>query len=217
MRDAALMALTNGRCNKVSAKLSGLPLLDIDNVRFTRAVESLIPEILDHNSQKHVFLCHPDFLDRIMHKPKQIAKFNEHISFGYNNDAPADSPDMLSAAAAATQQASLEEFGHVLSKGNSNIMLNAPAGYGKSHMIKTVMRPLLVRRYQKQGVWFTASTGIASLGLGEGAGTLHSMAAIGKAAGTAQDIHRDMPDRAKKRWRKVKVSAMCLSFSAMYL
>lgn len=201
MRDASLMAMTNGRCNKAAAHFSGLPLLDVNRVRFTKAVDRMIPEILDYNSQHHVL--------GVMLKPKKIAKFTQRLRFGYIDESLAGGT-VPSSATAGSVTASLKEFGNVISKSDHNIMLNAPAGYGKSHMIKTVMRPLLVRRYLKQGVWFTALTGIAALGLGDGAGTLHSMAGIGQATGTAKDIFANMPERAKKRWRKLQVSTLVL-------
>ena len=211
MRDASLLAMTNGQCNKALAKFSGLPLLDYKEQPYTAAVERIIPEILDYNAQHHVFLCHPEFLERVQLKPKKESQFRELIRFSYNTSTPADASNE-SSPEAKTVEASLAEFGKVISRSNCNIMLNAPAGHGKSHMIKNVMRPLLEKRYGKHGVWFTASTGIAAIGLGEGAGTLHSMVGIGKAAGTADDVFKNMPDRAKKRFRKVKVSTFILSF-----
>ena len=196
MRDAALLAMTNGRCNAESAGCPGLILIRC-------SIPQPYPSCsLRFYAQQHVFLCRNDFLDRVS-RPKSTSAFREAVAFGAGDSAGNDAAPVPPASA---RQVNLRQFGNMLMKSDRNIMLNAPAGYGKSHIIKTVMLPYLQRRYKKKGVWLTASTGNAALALGVGATTLHSMAGIGLGVGTAADIHRAMPNKARKRWQDVKVS-----------
>ena len=48
---------------------------------------------------------------------------------------------------------------------NRNMMLSAPAGFGKSHIIRNVLRPRLERALCPQGLWVTALTGLAAVTL----------------------------------------------------
>ena len=52
----------------------------------------------------------------------------------------------------------------------------APAGFGKTHVIQNVLRTAWERVHGKNGVWVTASTGLAALAL-EGV-TIHSAAGL---------------------------------------
>lgn len=85
-------------------------------------------------------------------------------------------------------------------RGN-NILLSAPAGFGKSHVITNVLRPALEKQYGKKLVWITASTGLAALAL-EGA-TIHSAAGVKRGNGLARDIVNEMKLGVRERWRLV--------------
>ena len=204
MRDAALLTMTARRCNQ--EHLSGLAEFDLDKVNHVRAIKKMVPEIMDYNRQEHVFLCKTDFLERVG-VPKRLGSFTTAVPFGQaSRNVPAGAATLPTAS---TRRLDLNQFGYTLRKSQCNVMLNAPAGYGKSHVIKTVMRPLLERCYQKKGVWFTASTGLTAVALGPNASTLHSMAGIGRGTGTAYDLFQAMPAKAQSRWRDVKVQGWC--------
>ena len=49
-------------------------------------------------------------------------------------------------------QAAVHHFLKVLATDNCNIMLNAPAGYGKTHLLTSRVWPALKKRYKVEGV-----------------------------------------------------------------
>ncbi len=82
-------------------------------------------------------------------------------------------------------------------------MLSAPTGFGKSHIIKNVLKPVLEQMYGKKGVWITASTGLAALAV-DGT-TIHSMGGLQRGKGRADGLISQMRAGVRDRWRFVKV------------
>ena len=92
----------------------------------------------------------------------------------------------------------MHQFLKVLSIDNCNIMLNAPAGYGKTHLLKSRIWPALKKRYKAKGLMMASSTGTTALALGPGANTIHSLAGVGRGHGSAEKIHQSMLPSARK-------------------
>lgn len=95
-----------------------------------------------------------------------------------------------------------EEWVDAVAACTENILLSAPAGFGKTHVIQNVLRAALERVHAKNGVWVTASTGLAALAL-EGV-TIHSAAGLKRGNLNAKDLVREMKAAVKNRWRTVK-------------
>ena len=192
-RDAALLFLTNGRCR--AKNLSGMPCADWEVAKHTKAVQEFKFEVKEYNAAEHVFLAHDGYLERMERRParERTLKPHERIRFGVAES------ELIERADAHIKVQEWAESVHVR---KNNILLSAPAGYGKSHVIKNVLRPALEKQYGKKGVWVTASTGLAALAL-EGV-TIHSAAGLKRGNGKAQDIVNGMKAAVKNRWRLVK-------------
>lgn len=67
-----------------------------------------------------------------------------------------------------------------------NVLLSTPAGFGKSHVIKNVLKPVLERMYGEKGEWITASTGLAALAVDDT--TIHSMGGLQRGEGLADGL-----------------------------
>ncbi len=81
-----------------------------------------------------------------------------------------------------------------------NIFLSGPAGTGKTHTLKAIMK-IVEHRYMQLVV--TASTGIAAVLLG--GSTLHSFAGIGLGQNTVAQIVRNVRPDVIKRWKDTDV------------
>ena len=103
---------------------------------------------------------------------------------------------------AERRQMNFPQFRQVLQDSDCNIYLGGPAGNGKTNVIS----PTLCRRYGRSKVWLTAATGLAALGLGPKAATVHSQAGIGRGKDTPEQLHAAIPETAKENWCKVEVS-----------
>ena len=209
-RDAALMLLSNERCD--AKHLSGLPLIaDMPIARHTKAVQKLLLEVVNYNVRHHVFLCKDDHQQRPgALKPKgRPVSATKVLPFRGSSEQAAQNPSELSQG-----KATVEQFLKALATDNNNIMLNAPAGYtyGKTHLLKSRVWPTLKKRYKAKGVMMASSTGTTALALGKGANTIHSLAGVGRGHGSAEKIHQSMSETARKRWREVQVmmSSTCM-------
>lgn len=114
-------------------------------------------------------------------------------------------------------QRSVAHLQDLLIRGDANIFLSAPAGYGKTHLLRTVVLPLVQQRYKKQGIWLTATTGVAACAI-DGT-TIHSASGMGRFAGGVEGIIERMTARARQRWSKVRciIIEECSMFSALQL
>ena len=83
-----------------------------------------------------------------------------------------------------------------------NVLLSAPAGFGKTHVIQNVLKAALEKVHGKNAVWVTASTGLAALAL-EGV-TIHSAAGLKRGNLQAKDLVHEMKATVKNRWRTVR-------------
>ena len=93
-----------------------------------------------------------------------------------------------------------------LVKHGYNAMCNAPAGYGKTKLIKKLLRPALRNKHKKEStIWITASTSLAALAI-DGT-TIHSAAGLQRGNGTVEKIVEDIMKRPRivKRWRGIRV------------
>ena len=65
---------------------------------------------------------------------------------------------------------------------------------GKTETILHVMKPALIQRYKKKGVWLTASTGRMALKLDKGVATLHSQAILHSQAALLCNVATPLPN-----------------------
>ncbi len=86
---------------------------------------------------------------------------------------------------------------------SQNIFLSAPAGSGKTALLKSVVLPRLQNRYGRGAVWVTATTGVAARHI-DGV-TIHSAAGVGRFEGTPEAMVRNMVATARARWKTVQV------------
>lgn len=93
-------------------------------------------------------------------------------------------------------------------------MLNEPASYGKTHLLKSRVCPALRKLYKAKGVMMASPTGTTALALGTRANTIHGLAGVGRGHGSAEKIHQGMPETAHKCWRDVQVMS-CLACHLM--
>ncbi len=85
----------------------------------------------------------------------------------------------------------------------TNLYLSAPAGYGKTHLLRKTIIPALRERYKKKcHVWITATTGVAARAID--GDTIHSAAGMGRFAGSASYLREKMSKTAVQRWQSVK-------------
>jgi len=85
-----------------------------------------------------------------------------------------------------------------------SVFFTGPAGCGKSFCLRVIIDGF--RQQRKQGVYITASTGIAAVPL-QGR-TLHSFAGIGLGEGTAEEIYQERVvknAKAIKRWDEARI------------
>ena len=180
----------------------------------TKAVQKLLLEVVNYNVRQHVFLCKDDHQQRPgALKPKGWpVSATRVLPFQGSTEQLAQHPSELSQG-----KATVEKFLKVLATDNSNIMLNAPAGYGKTHLLKSRVWPALKKRYKAKGVMMASSTGTTALALGKGANTIHSLAGVGRGHGSAEKIHQSMSETARKRWREVQVMMASTVMHAMHV
>ncbi|KAL0042392.1 hypothetical protein WJX77_011014 [Trebouxia sp. C0004] len=131
-RDAALMLLSNDR--RDAWQLSGLPLLpNVPVTKHTTAVQKLMVEVLSYTAQEHVFLCKDDYRQGPgALKPKGKAGCATRcVAFDVSAAQLAQS-----VSGHSDGKVTVHHFLKVLSTDDCNIMLNAPAGYGKTHLAR---------------------------------------------------------------------------------
>ena len=202
MWDSALLLLSNSKCD--AEWLSGLPRMSsVPIAKHTTAVQKLMVEVVNYNANEHVFLCKDDYRQRPgalqpQGKPRSATRV---LSF----DISARQPAPGSSSGRSDGKATVHQFMQVLSKDSCNIMLNAPAGFGKTHLLKSRVWPALKKWYKAKGVMMASSTGTTALALGTWANTIHNLADVGRGHGSAEKIHEGMPKTARKRWRDVQV------------
>ena len=192
-RDAAMMYLTDGRCREKN--LSGMPCVDWDSFKHTRPVKDFKLEVKEYNAAENTFLAHDGFLDRMDRKAAsaRMLKPHERIRFGVAETELTERLDDV---------IKCEEWAESIHTRRENILLSAPAGYGKTYVIQTVLRPVLEKQYGKKGVWVTASTGLAALAL-DGV-TIHSASGLKRGNKKAQDVVNEMKGAVKARWQSVR-------------
>ena len=193
-RDASIMFLTAGRCRH--KKLFGLPCPDWEVAKRTKAVQDFRKEVIDYNAAENVFLVREGYLQRVGRKPgaTRVLASDERILFGVAESELTERFDV---------PIGLEEWAESVPMRKRNILLSAPAGYGKTHIIQHVLKRVLEERYGKKGLWVIASTGLAALALG--GVTIHSAAGLKRGnKKIVQDLVDEMKATVKARWRLVK-------------
>ena len=185
--DAALVFLTDGRCR--AKNLTGFPCIDAMEAMQSKGVRDFKTEVVDYNAGAHVFLAHVGFLVRIDRKIVRERTLKAHEQIRFSCDEPG-------------APLGCRDWAESIHQRNRNIMLSAPAGFGKSHLIRNVLRPVLEKAFGPQGLWVNASTGLAASAL-EGV-TIHSAAGLQWGHMKAEAVKRGMSTSAKARWRHVK-------------
>lgn len=196
-RDASLMYLTNGECHQKN--LSGFPRINWKCSKFPKAVESFKQEVISYNAAENIFLARDGYLERMGRQPRNehTLKPHEEISFGVLASEASEQHD-------GPIIVGMEEWAGTLHFRKSNILLSAPAGYGKSHVIKNVLRSALERQYGKRLVWITASIGLTALAF-DGV-TIHGAAGLKRGTGLAQDLVNEIKSSIRNWWRHVKAN-----------
>ena len=190
-RDAALLFLTDGLCRQ--EHLSGLQTRGWKDVQHHNAVMNFKKEIIDYNAAENIFLAREGYLEWLGRKIADEQCRAAPVCFGAVqacNDTE------------SVEQVSIDEWNKCLLESERNILLCAPAGFGKSYVVRKVIREVLEAKHNKAGVWITASTGLAALAL-DGA-TIHSMAGVQRGKGTAEELIEQMREGVKQRWKQVK-------------
>ena len=195
-RDAAIMHLTDGRC--LEKNLSGMPCENWRMAEHTKPVCEFHALILDYDAAEDVYLARDDYLaiwnDRKVHGEDRVLAEGECISFG--------GPEAASTQAVDDTVVRCQDWGDAVGTCTDNILLSAPAGFGKTHVIQNVLRAALEKAHGKNGVWVTASTGLAALAL-EGV-TIHSAAGLTRGNQKAKDLVHEMKATVKNRWKTVR-------------
>lgn len=115
-------------------------------------------------------------------------------------------PSPASAGHGAGEGGTMRDVGwlrEVLFSDNDNLFIGAPAGYGKTALLRHVIIPVLQQRYSKgSALWVTATTGVAARAIG--GQTIHSVAGVGRFAGSYLDLLQGMTEKAKRRWKSVQ-------------
>ena len=152
-------------------------------------------EVLHYNSQAHKWQLKDDACACMRRQEPKGLRLKTRIRFGDDG-----LPDIVECE--RVQRLSVQEFIKELTKGMRNICISAPAGHGKTHFSRHVVRHMLWQRYSKRGVWITGSTGVAALGL-DGK-TIHSQSGLQRGQGTADELIKRMHYKTKLRWKGVK-------------
>ena len=114
------------------------------DVKHTDAVRKLLPRVLDYNSEEHVWLVKSGFLDRINLKPRSVRTVDSNVVFSAMSAANAH------LSTAIDREVDIKQFERVLMDSDCNIMINAPAGYGKTALLKQLVAPSVERRYKRE-------------------------------------------------------------------
>ena len=209
-RNAALLFLTDGQCQTsalCTARQHPLAALDWANIQHRAIVYVVKSQIISYNPDLHTFLCKSNWLSKVNKKAKQTS-LRQPIQFGVH---PLDggAPSFMS-----TQQC-IDN----LKQRSDNILVNTPAGYGKSVFSKLVIKPTLLSMHSAKEVWFTGTTGATAASLGEGGATVHSKAGVGRGRGIAKVLVQLMKKAPKDRWKHLKVLFVeeCSLMSAAFL
>ena len=196
MRDAALLFLTDDLCPE--KHLSSVLKLPPESVKHTRAVLDFKDEVLAYTSSENAFLAKEGYLKRMRRKTAHTRKeLKAPIRFGMMQNSEAD------LAGGIEKPPKVDVWAGGLHARRENVLLSAPACFGKSHIIKNVLKPVLERMYGKKGVWITASTGLAALAV-DGT-TIHSMGGLQRGKGLADGLISQMRTGVRDRWRFVKI------------
>ena len=189
--------LNGRRC--LEKNLSGMPCENWTVAKQTKPVVEFRNLLLDYNAAEDIYLAPDDYLgrwnNRKVHGEDRFLDPGESIPFG--------DEDPGSTERGHDPAVRCEEWVDSVCTCQDNILLSAPAGFGKTHVIQNALIPALQRVHGKSGVWVTASTGIAALAL-EGV-TIHSAAGVRRANLKAKDLVREMKAAVRTRWQKVKV------------
>lgn len=143
-RDAALLLLTDDLCpEKHLLRVLELPR---ESVQHTKAVLDFKKEVLAYSAQEHVFLAKEGYLERIRRRVSHTRKeLKAPIRFGVVQNSEGD------LAGGIEKPPKVDVWAEGLHARRENILLSAPAGFGKSHIIKNVLKPVLEGMYGKKG------------------------------------------------------------------
>ena len=135
----------------------------------TKAVRQFQAEIKEDNAAENIFFLEDGYLVRMNRKVahERVVEAHERIRYGTAESELSERFDAPNRC---------EEWAKTVHVQKQDILLSAPAGYGKTHVIQHLLREPLEKEYGKKGVWVTASTGLAASALG--GVTIHSAAGM---------------------------------------
>jgi len=212
--DMLLMSLTDGRI--WGCHLNGLDCIGWENLdlcgtgKAFKTAKAFKTHVLDYNAARNIFLVSeamflaPEFVNRIQHMFVTSMPVKP-VCFGAGTEAAPGGLDMAGMAVLQHKtMISMHELGVDLFKGKAapNAFITAPAGFGKSHLIRNVLVPLAKAKYSAVNVWVTSSTRVS--GDQVGGSTLHTKSGLHRGQGSVEDIVENMKVPVKKRWARVK-------------
>ncbi len=100
-----------------------------------------------------------------------------------------------------------------ISRRNDNMLLVAPAGYGKSETIKYVIVPALNKKHGNKGVWNCATTGLAAQAVG--GATIHSQAGVKRGKGLPHLVIESLGKQPDRWGRWLAVNAIVIEECSM--
>ena len=208
-RDRALHWLTDGKVDHDRLSLdysehcepwSGQEPLD----KIKQCVVEFKDTILDYCIAEDVFLCKEDCFKMLNRKPERQTAIasDKHIHFSSMQPTWTHQSDSGTIDSAKAKVVSMPTFARHVRVGSRNMFVSAPAGFGKTHIVKNVICPQLIAKYGERGVWITATTGIAAIDIG--GVTLHSASGLQRGYGDAQHLVDQMKATQRARWRLVR-------------
>lgn len=145
----------------------------------------------------------PEYKSKLV-RPVKFMAYDRNAGKNAEKNAQVNEADKAQGQEKVGEQVkwSMLQFRRYIQERSRNIYLSAPAGYGKTDIVKHVVVPELRRRYGARGTWVTASTGIAATSI---AGiTFHSQSGLQRGYGSASRLIKEMNKSARNRWRHVQ-------------
>ena len=207
--DMCLMRLTDGQIWE--CYLNGADCTGWENFILRDTAQAFKSYVRGYNAERNIFLVSesifsaPEFAKRT-NMPFIVDVKVRPVSFSGKN-VDEEVAEGLSLSGAPMQYKTLisaEELGGQLFKSAviRNAFVTAPAGFGKSHLIKNVLVPQMKAKYGANKVWVTSSTRVSGDQIG--GSTLHSKSGLHRGQGSVEGIIDKMKTAVKKRWATVE-------------